>query len=111
MAEMSVSISAVELESTVIHISSSNSQQLKVSSVDPRNIDCFEARNESLRARYVYGIIFFVANLTAWFIRDYGHSVFPPLYYKEACGITGHDCFHTFGVLRLAVNGTQDGGG
>ncbi|KAK8709426.1 hypothetical protein V6N13_060442 [Hibiscus sabdariffa] len=101
MAEMNGSISSAELESSVIHISSSISHQVKVLSVDPRNIDCFDARNKSLRARYVYSVIFFVTNLTAWFIRDYGHSVFPPLYYTEACGISGHDCFHALGVLRI----------
>ncbi|KAE8722552.1 Chaperonin CPN60-2 [Hibiscus syriacus] len=71
-------------------------QKINVSSVDPRNIDCFEARNESLRARYVYGITFFFTNLIVWFIRDYGHGFFPPLYYKEACGITGK-----FRMLRI----------
>ncbi|KAK8555265.1 hypothetical protein V6N13_037382 [Hibiscus sabdariffa] len=59
-----------------------------------------EERKKSLRARYFYGIIFFITNLTAWFIRDYGHTIFPPLYYKKACGIRGRDCFQTLGVLR-----------
>ncbi|KAG4131276.1 hypothetical protein ERO13_D09G195966v2 [Gossypium hirsutum] len=71
--------------------------------MDPKNVDCCEERSKSLRARYIYAIIFFTINLTAWFIRDYGHSVFPPTYYKEACGTTGHDCFHTLGVLRVSL--------
>ncbi|KAH1089605.1 hypothetical protein J1N35_016862 [Gossypium stocksii] len=71
--------------------------------MDPKNVDCCEERNKSLRARNIYAIIFFIINLTAWFIRDYGHSVFPPPYYKEACGTTGHDCFHTLGVLRVSL--------
>lgn len=29
-------------------------------------------RKQSLRARYVYGFIFFATNLLAWFFRDYG---------------------------------------
>ncbi|KAA3454744.1 putative serine incorporator isoform X1 [Gossypium australe] len=99
MAEISGSIAAVE--SSVIDISSTNSPRAKASSMDPKNLDCCEERNKSLRARYIYAIIFFIINLTAWFIRDYGHSVFPPPYYKEACGTTGHDCFHTLGVLRI----------
>ncbi|KAI3909239.1 hypothetical protein MKW92_003171 [Papaver armeniacum] len=33
-------------------------------------------RRKSLRARYVYGFIFLLMNLTTWFIRDYGHNVF-----------------------------------
>ncbi|KAK8338084.1 hypothetical protein V6Z12_A09G227500 [Gossypium hirsutum] len=71
--------------------------------MDPKNVDWCEERNKSLRARYIYAIIFFIINLTAWFIRDYGHSVFPPPYYKEACGTAGHDCFHTLGVLRVSL--------
>ncbi|KAK5804776.1 hypothetical protein PVK06_032427 [Gossypium arboreum] len=97
--EISGSIAAVE--SSVIGISSTNSPRAKASSMDPKNVDWCEERNKSLRARYIYAIIFFIINLTAWFIRDYGHSVFPPPYYKEACGTAGHDCFHTLGVLRI----------
>jgi hypothetical protein len=41
----------------------------------------YEARKkESLRARYVYGLIFFATNLLAWFIRDYGAKVFNGLH-------------------------------
>jgi hypothetical protein len=41
----------------------------------------YEARKrESLRARYVYGLIFFATNLLAWFIRDYGAKVFHGLH-------------------------------
>ncbi|TYH03660.1 hypothetical protein ES288_A09G237000v1 [Gossypium darwinii] len=101
MAEISGSIAAVE--SSVIGISSTNSPRAKASSMDPKNVDWCEERNKSLRARYIYAIIFFIINLTAWFIRDYGHSVFPPPYYKEACGTAGHDCFHTLGVLRVSL--------
>ncbi|KAG4131268.1 hypothetical protein ERO13_D09G195900v2 [Gossypium hirsutum] len=101
MAEISGSIAPVE--SSVIDISSTNSPRAKASSMDPKNVDCCEERSKSLRARYIYAIIFFTINLTAWFIRDYGHSVFPPTYYKEACGTTGHDCFHTLGVLRVSL--------
>lgn len=32
-------------------------------------------RKQSLQARYVYGFIFFITNLLAWFLRDYGHKV------------------------------------
>ncbi|MBA0857007.1 hypothetical protein Goshw_006121, partial [Gossypium schwendimanii] len=78
MAEISGPIAAVE--SSVIDISSTNSPRAKASSMDPKNVDCCEERSKSLRARYIYAIIFFIINLTAWFIRDYGHSVFPPTY-------------------------------
>ncbi|MBA0684792.1 hypothetical protein Goari_026355 [Gossypium aridum] len=52
--------------------------------MDPKNVDCCEERSKSLRARYIYAIIFFIINLTAWFIRDYGHSVFPPTYCESS---------------------------
>ncbi|RZC62321.1 hypothetical protein C5167_024075 [Papaver somniferum] len=38
-------------------------------------------RRKSLRARYVYGFIFLLMNLTTSFIRDYGHNVF----HNELC--------------------------
>ncbi|XP_073102252.1 uncharacterized protein [Elaeis guineensis] len=31
-------------------------------------------RKQSLQARYIYGFIFFLTNLWAWFVRDYGHK-------------------------------------
>ena len=38
-------------------------------------------------ARYVYGFIFFLTNLLAWMIRDYGHSALAGLKreYKYSC--------------------------
>ncbi|KAK8684963.1 hypothetical protein V6N13_040975 [Hibiscus sabdariffa] len=102
MAEMNGSISAAEFDSSVIHISSSISHRVKVSSVDPRNIDCFDARNKSLRVRYVYSVIFFVTNLTAWFIRDYGHSVFPPLYFCDTS-----EKKSSYKMLSFTIRSTQ----
>ena len=81
MAEMSGSVAAVE--ANVIYKSSSNSElvQRVMASFEPKNnVDCSGERKKSLRARYFYGIIFLITNLTAWFIRDYGQSVLPPLY-------------------------------
>ncbi|XWS35079.1 hypothetical protein CRYUN_Cryun21dG0095300 [Craigia yunnanensis] len=97
--------SAAAVEASVIHISSSNSELVRrvKASFEPKNVDCCAQRKKSLRARYFYGMIFLITNLTAWFIRDYGQSVFPPLYYKKACGISGSDCFHTLGVLRVSL--------
>lgn len=37
-------------------------------------------RKKALRARYVYGIIFLITNLCAWFVRDYGQRVLPELH-------------------------------
>lgn len=39
-------------------------------------------RKQSLRARYVYGFIFFATNLLAWFFRDYGAKFLQPLQSK-----------------------------
>ena len=45
--------------------------------------ECSVERKNSLRARYSYGIIFLLTNLSAWFIRDYGQKVFPQLQCKS----------------------------
>ncbi|KAI3870174.1 hypothetical protein MKX03_025770 [Papaver bracteatum] len=58
---------------------------------------------KSLRARYVYGFIFFLMNLLTWFIRDYGHNVFHNELFVQFCGTGGGDCFHKMGVLRLNI--------
>ncbi|XAR62739.1 hypothetical protein NMG60_11017600 [Bertholletia excelsa] len=60
-------------------------------------------RKKSLRARYLYGIVFLLANLIAWCIRDYGQKVSPQLHYLKACGDGGHECFCTMGVLRTSL--------
>ncbi|KAK8275864.1 hypothetical protein V6Z12_D10G163200 [Gossypium hirsutum] len=98
--------SGAAVEATVIQVSSSNSelvQRVEASFEAMNNVDCSEERKKSLRARYFYDIIFLITNLTAWFIRDYGHTIFPPLYYEKACGIRGSDCFQTLGVLRVSL--------
>ncbi|GAB4843694.1 hypothetical protein Ancab_013658 [Ancistrocladus abbreviatus] len=64
--------------------------------------ECSAERKKSLRARYCYGVIFLLINLTAWFIRDYGQRLFPHSHYLKACGIEGLDCFRTMGVLRVS---------
>ncbi|XP_017621142.1 uncharacterized protein LOC108465329 [Gossypium arboreum] len=98
--------SGAAVEATVIQVSLSNSelvQRVEASFEAMNNVDCSEEKKKSLRARYLYGIIFLITNLTAWFIRDYGHTIFPPLYYKKACGVRGSDCFQTLGVLRVSL--------
>ncbi|KAK0606645.1 hypothetical protein LWI29_002049 [Acer saccharum] len=79
-----------------VHIRSSNSEI-----VQQKSIDCSAEKWKSLRARYIYGILFLVTNLSAWFIRDYAQKVLPQLHYIKACGDGGRDCFHTLGVLRV----------
>ncbi|KAM0822330.1 hypothetical protein ACQ4PT_071565 [Festuca glaucescens] len=63
-----------------------------------------EARKtQSLRARYVYGLIFFATNLLAWFIRDYGAKVFHGLHHNSVCGAGDSKCFQSGGVLRVSL--------
>ncbi|PRQ36897.1 putative serine incorporator/TMS membrane protein [Rosa chinensis] len=70
-------------------------------SLEQRRSDHLTERKKALRARYVYGIIFLITNLCAWFVRDYGQRVLPELHYLKSCGHGGSDCFHTQGVLRI----------
>ncbi|RWV88923.1 hypothetical protein GW17_00048954 [Ensete ventricosum] len=60
-------------------------------------------RKQSLEARYVYGFIFFITNLLAWFLRDYGHKVLHSFLPESACGVEGNNCVHAGGVLRVSL--------
>ncbi|KAF7112889.1 hypothetical protein RHSIM_RhsimUnG0182000 [Rhododendron simsii] len=71
--------------------------------LEQKSVEFSEKRKESLRARYLYGIIFLLANLIAWCDRDYGQKLSPLLHYLKACGIGGHDCFQTMGVLCVSL--------
>ncbi|PSS35715.1 Serine incorporator [Actinidia chinensis var. chinensis] len=71
--------------------------------LEQKRVECSEQRKKSLRARYLYGILFLLANLVAWCVRDYGQMVSPQLHYLKACGVEGQDCFHTMGVLRVSL--------
>ncbi|CAA6666278.1 unnamed protein product [Spirodela intermedia] len=50
-------------------------------------------------ARYAYGLIFFVTNILAWAIRDYGHSALSGL--KGCDG--ARECLGAEGVLRISL--------
>lgn len=50
--------------------------------LEQNSVQCLEKKNESLRARYFYGIIFLSANLIAWCARDYGQKLSPLLHCK-----------------------------
>ncbi|CAN6485870.1 unnamed protein product [Victoria cruziana] len=56
----------------------------------------------ALKARFAYGFVFFLANLLAWVVRDYGHPVMAKLHYLRECR-TGKECLHTEGVLRVSL--------
>ncbi|KAL5784455.1 hypothetical protein ACOSQ2_006847 [Xanthoceras sorbifolium] len=102
---MSRSVEAIE--AGAVHIRSSNSgivhSEQAPRSLEQKTIDCSAEKRKSLRSRYLYGIIFLVTNLSAWFIRDYAQKALPQLHYIKACGPGGRDCFHTLGVLRVSL--------
>ncbi|CAN1144676.1 Probable serine incorporator [Linum perenne] len=50
-------------------------QGVAVDQLQPKRFDYSMAKRKSLRARYVYCIIFLITNLKAWFFRDYGQQV------------------------------------
>ncbi|KAA8523093.1 hypothetical protein F0562_009516 [Nyssa sinensis] len=53
-------------------------------------------------ARYVYSLMFLIANLLAWAVRDYGHSVLKEMERLKGCH-GGKDCLGTEGVLRVSL--------
>lgn len=63
-----------------VHIRQGNSEFV---SWETPNADYASEKKKSLRVRYVYGIIFLMTNLIAWFIRDYGQRIVPQLHCKE----------------------------
>ncbi|XP_010413903.1 PREDICTED: probable serine incorporator [Camelina sativa] len=71
--------------------------------IEQRSLYYYQEKNNSLRARYVYGTIFLIINLCAWFIRDYAHRALALLPHVRSCGPEGSDCFHTLGVLRVSL--------
>ncbi|KAL6971158.1 hypothetical protein U1Q18_030838, partial [Sarracenia purpurea var. burkii] len=50
--------------------------------LEQKSVECLEQRKQSLRARYLYGIIFLLANLIAWCVRDYVQKISPQLHCK-----------------------------
>lgn len=65
-------------EAGEVHRRPSNNEVLQEkmpSRSEQKNIDFSKEKKAALRARYVYGIIFLITNLKAWFFRDYGQKV------------------------------------
>ncbi|KAL5542490.1 hypothetical protein UlMin_010200 [Ulmus minor] len=97
--------SAEAVEATAINVRTIQpeivSQEVAAGSMEHKNIDYSSEKKKSMLARYIYGIIFLITNLCAWFVRDYGQLVLPELHYLKTCGTGGSDCFRTFGVLRI----------
>lgn len=53
-------------------------------------------------ARYVYGLLFLIATLMAWAVRDYGHIAMTEFKRLKDCK-GGNDCMGTEGVLRVSL--------
>ncbi|CAI9293320.1 uncharacterized protein LOC111883901 [Lactuca sativa] len=53
-------------------------------------------------ARYVYSLMFLLANLLAWAVRDYGPSALTEMKRLKSCQ-GGKDCLGTEGVLRVSM--------
>ncbi|TVU21514.1 hypothetical protein EJB05_31154 [Eragrostis curvula] len=53
-------------------------------------------------ARYLYALVFLVANLLAWTLRDYGHSALFELQRLKVCQ-GSRACFGAEGVLRISL--------
>ncbi|XP_020529109.1 probable serine incorporator isoform X1 [Amborella trichopoda] len=68
----------------------------------PDSVNYPAERKASLRARYVYGFIFLLTNLLAWFFRDYGDGILTELRYLKGCQ-GGEECLHAEGVLRISL--------
>ncbi|XP_009613799.1 uncharacterized protein LOC107779751 isoform X2 [Nicotiana tabacum] len=65
-------------------------------------LDQFRHGSNPWMARYIYGLLFLIANLLAWAVRDYGHSILKEIKrFKECNG--GEDCLGAEGVLRVSL--------
>ncbi|CAN8247762.1 unnamed protein product [Cochlearia groenlandica] len=77
--------------------------ELNIREIQEISLFYYKEKNKSLRARYVYGTLFLIINLCAWFIRDYAQKTLSLLPYVSSCGPEGSYCFHTLGVLRVSL--------
>lgn len=54
-----------------------------LASMEKKSVEYSLERRKSLQARYIYGFLFLLTNLMAWFMRDYGHKVLFELHCKS----------------------------
>ncbi|XP_021672993.1 uncharacterized protein LOC110659385 isoform X2 [Hevea brasiliensis] len=97
---------AQSVEARAVDMRPSNSevpQEQVPGQLEGKSTDYKQEKRKSLRARFIYGIIFLIINLKAWFFRDYGQKVLAQFSYIKACGPEGQDCCHTLGVLRVSL--------
>ncbi|CDY37743.1 BnaA04g19250D [Brassica napus] len=71
--------------------------------IEQKSLFYHQEKKKLLRARYIYGTIFLIINLCAWFIRDYAQKALTLLPHVSSCGPEGSHCFHTLGVLRVSL--------
>lgn len=80
-----MSASTQGVEASTVHIRTAESEYICEEvpvSLEHSSIDYLAERKKPLRARYIYGVIFLIMNLCAWFVRDYGQLVLPQLHCK-----------------------------
>ncbi|XP_027165934.1 probable serine incorporator [Coffea eugenioides] len=99
--------SAAPDEATMVEVKLSDNVAIhpaeKHGQLEQKSNESLVKKKKSLRARYAYGMIFLIINLTAWFFRDYGEKILPLLHYSKACRVGQTGCFHTLGVLRVSL--------
>lgn len=64
----------------VVDVRSTDSAIISIGEQQQKSVDCSAEKRKSLRARYMYGILFLMINLCAWFIRDYAQKLLPQLH-------------------------------
>lgn len=73
-------------EATRIQVRTTNTEVVPqgevAASLEQKSMEFSNERKKSMRARYIYGIIFLIPNLCAWIVRDYGQMVQPQLHCK-----------------------------
>ncbi|XP_071939315.1 uncharacterized protein [Coffea arabica] len=99
--------SAAPDEATMVEVKLSDDVAIhpgeKLGQLEQKSYENLVKKKKSLRARYAYGMVFLIINLTAWFFRDYGEKILPLLHYSKACRVGQTGCFHSLGVLRVSL--------
>ena len=79
--------SAAPDEATMVEVKLSDNVAIhpaeKRGQLEQKSNESLVKKKKSLRARYAYGMIFLIINLTAWFFRDYGEKILPLLHCKS----------------------------
>ncbi|KAF3637298.1 hypothetical protein FXO38_18157 [Capsicum annuum] len=65
-------------------------------------VDQFRYGSNPWMARYLYSLLFLIANLLAWAVRDYGLSILKEIKRLKGCN-GGEDCMGAEGVLRVSL--------